>query len=73
MLPPQATDLLALGLAEVSPALSFGLDLNAQGEVVAFYDNQPGDGRVFVAFWDNFGLSGVDNVTVIVACRRSNS
>lgn len=34
MLPTQATQLLGLGLLETSPALSFGLDLNAQGEVV---------------------------------------
>ncbi|GAB4433235.1 MAG: RNB domain-containing ribonuclease [Anaerolineae bacterium] len=33
MLPPQATPLLALGLQEVSPALSFGLDVSAAGEV----------------------------------------
>ena len=34
MLPPQVTQQLGLGLAEVSPALSFGLDLNPAGEVV---------------------------------------
>ncbi|MCB0194864.1 MAG: RNB domain-containing ribonuclease [Anaerolineae bacterium] len=33
MLPSKATQLLGLGLAETSPALSFGLDLNADGEV----------------------------------------
>lgn len=33
MLPPQATHLLALGLADVSPALSFGMDVDAQGQV----------------------------------------
>ncbi len=33
MLPPAATDWLGLGLAELSPALSFGLDVNAAGEV----------------------------------------
>lgn len=33
MLPPKAIQLLGLGLAEVSPALSFGLDLNSAGEV----------------------------------------
>lgn len=33
MLPPQATQTLALGLAETSPALSFGLDLQPDGEV----------------------------------------
>ncbi|MEW5957431.1 MAG: RNB domain-containing ribonuclease [Chloroflexota bacterium] len=33
MLPPQATGLLALGLAEVSPALSFGLELAENGEI----------------------------------------
>jgi exoribonuclease-2 len=33
MLPPQATRLLGLGLNAVSPALSFGLDLNPDGEV----------------------------------------
>jgi len=33
MLPPEATKLLGLGLAEVSPALSFGLEFNAAGEV----------------------------------------
>ena len=31
MLPSQATRLLALGLSEISPALSMGLDLNDQG------------------------------------------
>ncbi|MBI2506049.1 MAG: RNB domain-containing ribonuclease [Candidatus Latescibacteria bacterium] len=36
MLPPQVTHQLGLGLAEVSPALSFGLDLNQAGEVVGF-------------------------------------
>ena len=34
MLPPAATQWLGLGLAELSPALSFGLDLNDAGEVV---------------------------------------
>ena len=34
MLPPAATQRLALGLEAVSPALSFGLALNAAGEVV---------------------------------------
>tara|TARA_Y100000588_G_scaffold372457_1_gene445036 strand:- start:169 stop:1998 length:1830 start_codon:yes stop_codon:yes gene_type:complete len=33
MLPPQATELLGLGLNEVSPALSFGLDLDAEGQI----------------------------------------
>jgi exoribonuclease-2 len=33
ILPPQATQTLGLGLSEVSPALSFGLDLNAEGEI----------------------------------------
>ncbi|MCB0164324.1 MAG: RNB domain-containing ribonuclease [Anaerolineae bacterium] len=33
MLPSQATRLLGLGLAEISPALSIGLDLNDVGEV----------------------------------------
>ncbi len=33
MLPPAATQLLALGLCEVSPALSFGLDFNDAGEI----------------------------------------
>jgi exoribonuclease-2 len=33
MLPPQATPLLGLGLNEISPALSFGLDLKPDGEV----------------------------------------
>lgn len=36
MLPPAATEQLALGLADVSPALSFGLDLNSQGEIADF-------------------------------------
>lgn len=36
MLPPQITEQLGLGLAEVSPALSFGLDLGPNGEVVGF-------------------------------------
>jgi len=35
MLPPPATRLLGLGLAEISPALSFGLDLGTEGEPVA--------------------------------------
>jgi exoribonuclease-2 len=35
MLPAQATELLALGLAEISPALSFGLDVGPGGEVMA--------------------------------------
>jgi exoribonuclease-2 len=34
MLPPEAVQRLGLGLADVSPALSFGLDLGADGEVV---------------------------------------
>jgi exoribonuclease-2 len=34
MLPKAATEQLGLGLHEVSPALSFGLDMNADGEVV---------------------------------------
>ncbi|MBP7043127.1 MAG: RNB domain-containing ribonuclease [Chloroflexi bacterium] len=33
MLPPTATQWLGLGLVELSPALSFGLDLGANGEV----------------------------------------
>lgn len=33
MLPPEATPLLALGLEEVSPALSFGLEVSAAGQV----------------------------------------
>ncbi|MCP4219656.1 MAG: RNB domain-containing ribonuclease [bacterium] len=33
MLPPKATELLALGLQEVSPALSFGLTLSETGEI----------------------------------------
>jgi exoribonuclease II len=33
MLPPAATPLFGLGLAEVSPALSFGLDLGPEGEI----------------------------------------
>ncbi len=35
MLPPKATELLGLGLQDVSPALSFGLDLDARGEITA--------------------------------------
>ncbi|MBP8123737.1 MAG: RNB domain-containing ribonuclease [Caldilineaceae bacterium] len=34
MLPPAATPLLGLGLNEISPALSFGLDVTAAGEIV---------------------------------------
>ncbi len=34
MLPPEAIQRLGLGLADMSPALSFGLDLGAAGEVV---------------------------------------
>jgi exoribonuclease-2 len=33
MLPLKATQILGLGLSEVSPALSFGLDIGAQGEI----------------------------------------
>lgn len=33
MLPVQATELLGLGLTDMSPALSFALDLNAAGEI----------------------------------------
>jgi exoribonuclease-2 len=33
MLPEEATRLLGLGLADVSPALSFGLDLDAHGQI----------------------------------------
>ena len=33
MLPPRAAHLLGLGLSEISPALSFGLDLNPEGAV----------------------------------------
>ena len=33
MLPPQATAVLALGLSETSPALSFGFDVNPDGTV----------------------------------------
>jgi exoribonuclease-2 len=35
MLPPQATQLLGLGLAHVSPALSFGLEVTPDGEITA--------------------------------------
>jgi exoribonuclease-2 len=34
MLPKRATQILALGLAEISPALSFGLDLGEDGEIM---------------------------------------
>jgi len=34
MLPPQAIQTLGMGLDEVSPALSFGLDLNVEGESI---------------------------------------
>jgi exoribonuclease-2 len=34
MLPARATERLGLGLSEISPALSFALDLNADGEVI---------------------------------------
>lgn len=34
MLPPAATPLLALGLQEISPALSFGLDVDAEGRLL---------------------------------------
>ncbi len=34
MLPPKATHLLGLGLAEISPALSFGLDLDTNGQIL---------------------------------------
>jgi exoribonuclease-2 len=34
MLPPEATQQLGLGLSEVSPALSFGLDLSDEGELM---------------------------------------
>jgi exoribonuclease-2 len=36
MLPPAATPLFGLGLAEVSPALSFGLDLTSEGQLSGF-------------------------------------
>ena len=36
MLPPEATAILALGLDEISPALSFGLDLDETGQIVDF-------------------------------------
>jgi exoribonuclease-2 len=36
MLPPQATETLALGLEEISPALSFGLDLDQEGQLIDF-------------------------------------
>ena len=35
MLPPQATRMLGLGLAETSPALSFGMDLDADYKITA--------------------------------------
>lgn len=35
MLPPAATPLLGLGLSKISPALSFGLDVTAAGEIEA--------------------------------------
>ncbi|MGD8244636.1 MAG: RNB domain-containing ribonuclease [Anaerolineae bacterium] len=35
MLPPKAAQQLGMGLQEVSPALSFGLDLDAEGQVIA--------------------------------------
>ena len=34
MLPPPATKILALGLNDISPALSFGLDTNNEGEII---------------------------------------
>ena len=34
MLPPQATQILALGLQDTSPALSFALDLDDAGEII---------------------------------------
>jgi exoribonuclease-2 len=34
MLPPEATQILGLGLQEISPALSFGLDLDPTGAIV---------------------------------------
>ncbi len=36
MLPPEATQILALGLGDLSPALSFGLDLDETGQIVDF-------------------------------------
>ncbi|MEM7345096.1 MAG: RNB domain-containing ribonuclease [Chloroflexota bacterium] len=36
MLPPKATESLALGLADVSPALSFALDMDDQDQVIQF-------------------------------------
>jgi exoribonuclease-2 len=36
MLPPETTQILALGLDEISPALSFGLDLSETGDIVNF-------------------------------------
>ncbi|MBN1148137.1 MAG: RNB domain-containing ribonuclease [Anaerolineales bacterium] len=37
MLPPAAVKTLGLGLQEISPALSFGLELNGAGEIVAVH------------------------------------
>lgn len=37
MLPPAAVGLLGLGLQDVSPALSFGLEVNAAGEIADIY------------------------------------
>jgi len=34
MLPPPATEILGLGLNELSPALSFGIDLDETGEII---------------------------------------
>src|SRR5262249_22072029 len=34
MLPHHATELLGLGLREISPALSFGLKLSAEGQII---------------------------------------
>ncbi len=36
MLPPEATQILALGLNDISPALSFGIDLSNEGEILNF-------------------------------------
>jgi exoribonuclease-2 len=35
MLPPKAVEMLGLGLDKISPALSFGMDLSAEGNVTA--------------------------------------
>ncbi|MGV6826082.1 MAG: hypothetical protein ACWA5Q_03820 [bacterium] len=41
-----------------------GVMTDATGEVVSFFDGGAGSGRVYVSFWNDFGISGIDNNSV---------